>query len=634
MKDESDVRSSTALVTFILVQLPAACVRFLMSDLKPESPNSTKTLAATLQPGPGTDSTLIGGSQRVGQTTVSRDPPADRSIIGRGQSVAGAMPLGFFAGYELLEVIAHGGMGIVYKARQVQANRTVALKMILVGQLASAEDITRFKTEASAAATLDHPNVVPVFEVGEHEGRHFYSMGLVEGQTLSELLQGGPLAPKEAARLMRQVAQAVAHAHAKGIIHRDLKPQNVLLSQDGSPRVADFGLAKQVSAGGDLTATGQVLGTPNFMSPEQARGAQAQIGPLSDVYSMGAMLYCLLTGRPPFQAANLIETLRQVATQEPVSPRLLNAAVDLDLETITLKCLEKEPAKRYATAMEFADDLDSFLNGRPIRARAVGATEHVWRWCRRNPLAASLCAAIATLLIVGGVGGTTLAVMANRSALRADQNALRADRNARQSGENARRADQKAQDALAREAETKAVLGFVEDRVFAAARPDGFEGGLGREVTLRKAIEAALPFVEKSFPSQPLIEARLRLTMGRSFNFLGDARTSAKQEAAARALYARHLGPDHPETLMSMNNLANSYEYLGLDAEALKLREETLALRKAKLGLDHPDTLWTMNNLANSYEHLGRYAEALKLREQSLALRKAKLGPDHPDTLT
>jgi eukaryotic-like serine/threonine-protein kinase len=601
-----------------------------MNDPGPAPEQSSKMIAATVI---GDVPPEQARSQPANQTTVSSDQPTGSSRIGPEQSVAGSAPLGPFGGYELLEVIARGGMGIVYKARQLKANRTVALKMILAERLASSQEVQRFETEGSAAATLDHPNIVPVFEVGEHAGQHFYSMGFVDGQSLSELLRNGPLAPQEAARLTRQVAQAIGYAHAKGIIHRDLKPQNILLSRDGSPRVADFGLAKQLSGSSELTATGQVLGTPNFMSPEQARGAQAEIGPLSDVYSLGAVLYCLLTGRPPFQAANVIETLRQVATQEPVSPRLLNAAVDRDLETITLKCLQKEPTKRYNTATQLADDLDNFLARKPIRARPVGAAERVWRWCRRNPLAASLCAAIAMLLIVGGVGGTTLAVVANRNALRADQNTLRADRNALQSDENARRADQKTQDALAREAETKAVLGFVEDRIVAAARPESQEGGLGREVSLRKAIESALPYVNQSFPNQPLIEARLRLTLGRSFFFLGDARNSAKQEETARALYTRHRGPDHPDTLRSMNDLAESYSELGRDAEALKLNEETLALRREKLGGQHPDTLTSMNHLANSYLTLGRYAEAVKLYEQTLALRKAKLGPDHPDTL-
>ena len=227
---------------------------------------------ANSEPGHGTDSTLIAGWQPDGQRTVSMVQPAGPSRIEEDQGIFGSAPLRRFGGYELLEEIARGGMGIVYKARQIKANRTVALKMILGGQLASVQDVKRFETEASAAATLDHPNIVPIFEVGEQDGRHFYSMGFVDGKSLSDVLREGPLAPQRAARLMREVAQAVDYAHAKGIIHRDLKPQNILLSREGSPRVADFGLAKQMAGAGELTATGQILGTPNFMSPEQARG--------------------------------------------------------------------------------------------------------------------------------------------------------------------------------------------------------------------------------------------------------------------------------------------------------------------------------------------------------------------------
>jgi tRNA A-37 threonylcarbamoyl transferase component Bud32 len=332
-------------------------------------------------------------------------------------------------------------MGVVYKARQIKANRTVALKMILSGQLASSDEVKRFQTEASAAAGLDHPNIVPIFEVGEHEGRHFYSMGFVDGQSLSELLRHGPLPPRGVARLMLQVTRAVEYAHAHGIIHRDLKPQNILLAGGGmTPRVADFGLAKQLSASGDLTATGQILGTPNFMSPEQARGDGGAIGPSSDIYSLGAMLYCLLTGRPPFQAANVIETLRQVVSQEPVSPRLLNDAVDRDLETITLRCLYKEPSKRYQSAAELAEDFERFLAARPIDARPIGPTERAWRWCRRNPLAASLLIAVAALLLLCAVGGASLALIANRYARRADENSERADRNTELASEAARKA--------------------------------------------------------------------------------------------------------------------------------------------------------------------------------------------------
>ncbi len=267
---------------------------------------------------------------------------------GDGTGLAGRT----FADYELLEEIARGGMGVVYKARQRSLNRTVAVKMILAGHLASLADHERFHAEAEAAANLDHPGIVPVFQVGEHEGQHFYSMGFVDGQTLTERLAQGPVAPREAALLARDVAEAVQYAHSQGVVHRDLKPGNILLDRAGRPRVADFGLAKRVASETHLTMTGQVLGTPSFMPPEQARGQTDEIGPSADIYALGAVLYAMLTGRPPFQAATSLDTLNQVLTRDPVPPRQLNAQVPPDLETIVLKCLEKSPARRYRSGQE------------------------------------------------------------------------------------------------------------------------------------------------------------------------------------------------------------------------------------------------------------------------------------------
>ncbi len=324
----------------------------------------------------------------------------------------------YMGDYELLAEIAHGGMGVVYKARQVSLNRVVAVKMILAGQLATKADHDRFHAEAQAAALLDHPNIVPVFEVGEHEGQHYFSMGYVDGQSLSARLAEGPLPPKDATELVAVVAEAVEYAHRLGVIHRDIKPSNILIDCNGRPRVTDFGLAKRV--GSDLTMTGQVLGTPSYMPPEQAAGQINAVGPAADVYALGATLYAALTGRPPFQAATPLETLKQVIEREPVPLRQLNAAVPRDLETIVLKCLEKSVPRRYATAQAVADELRRYLEGRPIVARPVGRWERAWRWCRRQPVVAGLTAAAVLLMVLVAVASTVGYVSTSRALRRVE----------------------------------------------------------------------------------------------------------------------------------------------------------------------------------------------------------------------
>lgn len=310
-----------------------------------------------------------------------------------------------FGDYELLEEIARGGMGVVFKARQISLNRTVAVKMILAGRLASHAERQRFRTEAEAAANLQHHNIVAIHEVGELEGQPYFSMDLVEGMSLTNLVKQRPLAGKTAAAYVKTIAEAIHYAHQRGVLHRDLKPSNVLIDRFDQPRVTDFGLAKRLSDSLlstrrlPLTLTGQVLGTPNFIPPEQA-GADGAVGPPSDVYSLGAILYYLLTARPPFTGRTVQETLAQVANVEPKALQAWNPEVARDLETICLKCLQKDPARRYAAAQELADDLGRFLRGEPIQARPVGRFERTWRWCRRYPAVASLGASLVITLAV------------------------------------------------------------------------------------------------------------------------------------------------------------------------------------------------------------------------------------------
>ncbi len=320
-------------------------------------------------------------------------------------------PPRLFGDYELLGEIARGGMGVVYKARQAKLNRFVALKMIRSGELADDEQVQRFYAEAESAAKLDHPGIVPVYEVGQANGQHFFSMALVVGTSLNEQVKNdGPLPPKEAARLLKLVVEAVEYAHGKGIIHRDIKPQNILLDEAGQPRLTDFGLAKQVLGQSELTATGQVMGTPSYMPPEQASGKLDEIGTASDVYSLGATLYFVLTGRPPFQTASMAETIRQVLDVQPVPLRRLNPEIPRDLETICLKCLRKESVKRYGTAAELAADLGNWLENRPIVARPVGRAEKAWLWCKRRPTLVLMSLLLVVLSVVGTVAGTLISL--------------------------------------------------------------------------------------------------------------------------------------------------------------------------------------------------------------------------------
>jgi hypothetical protein len=309
--------------------------------------------------------------------------------------------------YEPIRELGRGGMGVVYLARQTALKRSVALKM-LSGPLAGEEAIARFRHEAEAVARLQHPNIVGIYEIGEQDGAPFLALEYIEGGSLADRLDGTPWAGQPAARFVAILARAVHHAHERGIVHRDLKPANILLSfptrttplLDAVPKVSDFGLAKRLDAASGLSRTGDILGTPNYMAPEQAEGRTKAIGPASDVYALGALLYELITGRPPHRADSVIETVRQVVHEEPLAPRLLNHRIDRDLETICLRCLHKMPERRYESAAALTDDLDRYLRGEPILARPVSRTERAWRWCRRNPSRAALSAVIGLCAIM------------------------------------------------------------------------------------------------------------------------------------------------------------------------------------------------------------------------------------------
>jgi WD40 repeat protein/tRNA A-37 threonylcarbamoyl transferase component Bud32 len=378
----------------------------------------------------------------AGDETVA--PPEGGFGTQPASSASGATPANV-PGYEILGELGRGGMGIVYKARQTKLRRIVALKMILAGGHAGSAELARFRTEAEAIARLQHPNIVQVHEIGEHEGKPYFSLEFCAGGSLAQKLNGTPWPAQDAARIVETLAHAMDAAHQKGVIHRDLKPANILLSFSREPpasagqalaggsrlnecvaKITDFGLAKKLDEAGQ-TQSGAIMGTPSYMAPEQAGGKGKEVGPAADVYALGAILYELLTGRPPFKAATALDTLLQVVSDDPVPPSQLQSKTSKDLETICLKCLAKAPAKRYATAHELADDLRRFLAGEPILARPVGSVERLWRWCQRKP-----AQAIATGVAVCGV---LLALVAFAGAFFAVSDALDNETNERKKAE-------------------------------------------------------------------------------------------------------------------------------------------------------------------------------------------------------
>src|SRR5213082_1260243 len=324
-------------------------------------------------------------------------PPGARKMTARSIRMQTA-----FGDYELLEEIGRGGQGVVYRARQKSLNRTVALKVIGLGHWATEAHVKRFRREAEAAASLDHPSIVPVYEVGERDGSCYFSMKFVEGGQLDELVKREPMPIRRAVELIAKVARTVHYAHEHHILHRDIKPGNILLDQKGEPHLTDFGLARLVETESTVTRTMEVLGTPSYMAPEQAVGNNAQLTSATDVYGLGAVFYQLLTGHPPFAGGTTYETIKLLLDTEPRQPRLLNPKIDRDLSTICLKCLEKDPQRRYSSALALAEDLERWLKHEPIFARHTGIIGRSRKWVWRNPSSALLAACLVALAAAAG----------------------------------------------------------------------------------------------------------------------------------------------------------------------------------------------------------------------------------------
>jgi tRNA A-37 threonylcarbamoyl transferase component Bud32 len=355
-------------------------------------------------------------------TTAPAGPGTPPRPPANGEGGAPVLP-----GYEVLGEIARGGMGVVYKARQVRLNRLEAVKMVLAGGHAGPDRLARFRTEVEAVARLAHPNIVPVYQVGEHQGLPYFAMEHLAGGSLADRLAKGPLPAREAACLVEVLARAMQHAHERGIVHRDLKPANVLLKRDGEPKITDFGLAKVLGEDGEATRTGAIMGTPAYLAPEQAEGRSKAVGPAADVYALGATLYECLTGHPPFRGENTLDTLEQVRGREPVPPRQLRPRLERDLETICLHCLRKEPGKRYASAAELADDLRRHLNGEPVRARPVPWWERAAKWALRQPALAALLlvSALALAALLGSWAVFTAKLADERNYARGEEQKAR-----------------------------------------------------------------------------------------------------------------------------------------------------------------------------------------------------------------
>jgi serine/threonine-protein kinase len=449
-------------------------------------------------------------------TAVGEAESEDRPTVPRaGSAPADATALPRVLGYEILGTLGRGGMGVVYKARHLRLRRVVALKMLRGDGAAGEELLARFRTESAALARLQHPNIVQVYEAGEHHGQPYLALEYVAGGGLDAQSAGTPQPASRAARLVEALARAVHYAHERGILHRDLKPHNVLLTEDGGLKVTDFGLAKLLAPGPGLsslryeTQAGAILGTPSYMAPEQTGGAAAQAGPAADVYALGAILYELLTGRPPLQGANSLETLEQVRRQEPVPPRRLQPSVPRDLDAVCLRCLEKDPAQRYASAADLADDLGRFAAGRPTLARPPGRLGRAWRWCRRNPVVACLTAALALAVTTGFAVVVCLWWQAEEERAEALRQQAEAERQRELAAENV---------ALGRQAVDRFCTTVSEERLLHEPAMEGLR---------RELLQGAVEFYEKfarqggDRPVLRLDRALARLRLGNITSELG-----------------------------------------------------------------------------------------------------------------
>jgi tetratricopeptide (TPR) repeat protein len=533
------------------------------------------------------------------------------------------LPLPSVPGYEILSELGRGGMGVVYKARQKGLDRLVALKMILSGGHAGATELLRFRTEARAVAQLHHPNIIQIHEVGELDGCPYFSLEYLDGGCLADRIVVAPLPPVEAATLVRALADAMDCAHRAGIIHRDLKPGNILLSSDGTPKITDFGLAKRLEPDTGQTRTGAVLGTPSYMAPEQAEGKTHEIGPAADIYALGAVLYDLITGRPPFRGESVLDTLEQVRTVEPVPPSRHQAMLPLDLDIICLTCLQKEPRKRYATAGALAEDLRRFLEGEPILARPTPAWERGYKWTKRHPATAALVAVSALALIGFGTGGVAWAVQADALRAAADQERVHAVALKNLADEERDKAE--ASERLAQHERARAASNFQSAR----AAVDQLLVRIGRErlanephmdLVRRDLLEKALHF-HLRFLNAESDNPEVRWEAGQAYVAVADIHEMLGQSTKADKAYQQAINmlqaladefPERAEFRRDLaaahNNLSLVLQATGRTEDALKEFERGQAIR-ARLVEQHPAVFKYKWDLAEGHDRRGLQAQ-------------------------
>jgi eukaryotic-like serine/threonine-protein kinase len=573
-------------------------------------------------------------------TTVDSDP------------IEVGMPVRYFGDYVLLNVLGKGGMGVVYKARQISLNRPVALKMLQAGILATEGDLRRFQNEAEAVAMLDHPHIVPILEVGQYHEQRYFSMKLIGGPSLDRMIGQFTTDPKTAARLVRTVAEAVHHAHQRGILHRDLKPGNVILDDRSEPHVTDFGLAKRVQADSELTQSGAILGTPAYMAPEQTLGQRGMVTTATDVYGLGAILYALLTGRAPFGGESPVETLEQVRERKPESPSKLNPRVPRDLETITLKCLEKEPARRYVSAQALADDLRRYLSGESIHARPVWLATKAWMWCKRKPALSALASALILALLI---------VLAIEGARRHEAEVRKAAES------NLRIAESAVEDILKtvsestflQEQNTVEIRGFgkkllknalmyyerfVTERSHDSALREQLAKAYFRVGEITQLIESQQRAIEPFRKAQTIWEslvqaspdneelsvrlAQCDLAIGKQQRLLGDLRAAMTSFALARAILEK-LANRRPENQIYQASLAECYSWIGITQgqlefgdSGLEILEKARKIQQKLIGRSPTDTAYKkrmaeiINALGSVYEKRLDYAHASRTFEE------------------